>query len=55
MPARDTYHDVVVKALTADGWTITHDPLPLVYGDQDLKDSSRGNSVNKHIINEYAG
>lgn len=36
MPARDTYHDVVVKALTADGWTITHDPLPLVYGDQDL-------------------
>lgn len=36
MPARDSYHDVVVKALTADGWTITHDPLPLVYGDQDL-------------------
>ena len=36
MPARDTYHDAVVKALTADGWTITHDPLQLIYGDQDL-------------------
>jgi hypothetical protein len=36
MPARDTYHEAVVKALIADGWTITHDPLQLVYGDQDL-------------------
>ena len=36
MPARDTYHDAVVHALTADGWTITDDPLSLEYGDRDL-------------------
>jgi len=36
MPARDTYHAAVVKALIAEGWAITHDPLPLTYGDQDL-------------------
>jgi hypothetical protein len=35
MPARDAYHDVVVHALTADGWTITDDPLSLKYGDRD--------------------
>lgn len=32
MPARDMYHDVVKKALINDGWTITHDPLPLQWG-----------------------
>ena len=36
MPARDIYHDVVVQALTADGWTITNDPLYLAYGGRDL-------------------
>lgn len=36
MPARDFYHDTVVHALRADGWTITHDPLPLSYGGRDL-------------------
>jgi XisH protein len=30
------YHAAVVHALTADGWTITHDPLRLTYGDQRL-------------------
>jgi hypothetical protein len=29
MPARNIYHDAVVQALTADGWTITDDPLRL--------------------------
>lgn len=29
MPARDLFHDAVRKALEKDGWTITHDPLPL--------------------------
>ncbi|MEH2371488.1 element excision factor XisH family protein [Nostoc sp.] len=29
MPARDIYHGAVIKALTADGWTITNDPLYL--------------------------
>jgi hypothetical protein len=27
MPARDSYHDTVRRALERDGWTITHDPL----------------------------
>ena len=36
MPAKDLYHNVVVEALKAEGWTVTHDPLPLSYGDQDL-------------------
>ena len=36
MPARNIYHDAVVQALTADGWTITHDPLTLSFGGKDL-------------------
>ena len=36
MPALDKYHDVVVEALVADGWTITADPLTLTWGDRDL-------------------
>src|SRR5499426_215574 len=36
MPAQDIYHDAVVRALTADGWRITHDPLSLSYGGRDL-------------------
>ena len=36
MPRKDVYHDVVIRALTADGWTITHDPLPLAYGGKDV-------------------
>jgi hypothetical protein len=36
LPRRDTYHDILRKALIADGWTITHDPCPLKYGDEDL-------------------
>lgn len=36
MPARDRYHDLVVKALVADGWAITNDPLTLSYGGRDL-------------------
>ena len=36
MPARDFYHDVVLKALTEEGWTITDDPLRLSYGGRNL-------------------
>ena len=36
MPARHIYHDTVVQALTADGWTITDDPLWLSFGGKDL-------------------
>ena len=32
MPAKDIYHDTVKNALIKDGWTITHDPLPLNIG-----------------------
>jgi hypothetical protein len=32
MPARNVYHDAVVDALTADGWTITADPHRLFIG-----------------------
>jgi len=33
---KNIYHDAVIQALTADGWTITDDPLRLTYGDQEL-------------------
>ena len=36
MPAENTYHSAVRSALTADGWTITHDPLTLSFGGRDL-------------------
>ena len=36
MPAQDIYHDAVLRALTADGWMITHDPLSLSYSGRDL-------------------
>ena len=36
MPAKDLYHDAVVRALTADGWVITDDPLRLAFGARDL-------------------
>jgi XisH protein len=36
MPAKNLYHDNVTRALIADGWTITHDPLTLSFGGKDL-------------------
>ena len=36
MPAKNLYHDAVIRALVADGWTITDDPLKLEYGDRNL-------------------
>ncbi len=36
MPARDLYHPHVLDALLRDGWTVTHDPLPLRVGTRDL-------------------
>lgn len=36
MPAKNIYHDAVVRALAADGWTVTHDPLTLSFGGRDL-------------------
>jgi hypothetical protein len=34
--AKNVYHDTVVRALIADGWTITDDPLRISYGGKDL-------------------
>jgi XisH protein len=34
--AKNVYHDAVVNALIADGWTITDDPLQLAFGNRDL-------------------
>lgn len=31
--AKDIIHDAVKNALIKDGWTVTHDPLTLVYED----------------------
>jgi hypothetical protein len=36
MPAKNIYHDSVVHALIADGWTITDDPLRISFGSRDL-------------------
>jgi hypothetical protein len=36
MPARDIYHDHVKRALISDGWTITHDPYTLTFGQKDV-------------------
>lgn len=36
MPAKNVYHDAVVAALVADGWTITDDPLYLTVEDRKL-------------------
>lgn len=36
MPAHDIYHDAVKHALVKDGWTITHDPYTISYGERDV-------------------
>ncbi len=36
MPANDFYHDNVKNALIADGWTITHDPYTLTFGQRNV-------------------
>src|SRR5690348_11989025 len=36
MPARNIHHEAVIRALQADGWTITHDPFLIPYGDRRL-------------------
>ncbi|NJN67565.1 MAG: fatty-acid synthase [Chloroflexaceae bacterium] len=36
MPARDLYHREVKHALIKDGWSITHDPYTLSFGQKDV-------------------
>jgi len=34
MPQRDVYHEAVKQALIDDGWTITHDPYYITFGER---------------------
>jgi hypothetical protein len=36
MPAKDFYHNSVKNALINDGWTITHDPYTITFGQKDV-------------------
>ena len=36
MPARDKFHDLVLRLLVADGWTVTHDPYRISVGRKNL-------------------
>ena len=36
MPRKDIIHEAVKNALRKDGWAITHDPLLLEYGAEDM-------------------
>jgi len=36
VPAPDTYHEVVKHALIKEGWTITHDPYTLTFGQRNV-------------------
>jgi hypothetical protein len=35
--AKDLFHQVVKDALVKDGWSITHDPFPVDYGDVQMQ------------------
>jgi hypothetical protein len=36
MPAKDIYHNNLKNALIKDGWTITHDPYTITYGQRNV-------------------
>ena len=36
MPTRDKFHDLLLRLLVADGWTITHDPYHISIGRKNL-------------------
>ena len=36
MPAPDIYHHIVKNALIKEGWTITHDPYILMFGQRNV-------------------
>jgi hypothetical protein len=36
MPAKDIYHNAFKAALIKGGWTITHDPYTLTFGQKDV-------------------
>jgi len=36
LPAKDIYHENMKKALTKDGWTVTHEQMHLKWGAKDM-------------------
>lgn len=36
MPVKDIYHNTVKKALINDGWSITHDPYTITFGQKNV-------------------
>lgn len=36
MSAKDFYHSIVLRALAADGWIISHDPFTINYGGREV-------------------
>lgn len=34
---KDLFHSIVKEALITDGWAVTHDPLPVSYGDVQMQ------------------
>ncbi len=37
MSRRDVFHAAVRRALEKEGWTITHDPYPLIFGTRNVR------------------
>jgi XisH protein len=35
--AKDLFHNVVKEALSTQGWSVTHDPFPIDYGDVQMQ------------------
>ena len=35
--ARDLFHNIVKESLQTQGWTVTHDPFPIDYGDVQMQ------------------
>lgn len=35
--ARDLFHNIVKESLQSEGWTVTHDPFPIDYGDVQMQ------------------
>jgi len=58
MPAHDTYHASVRNALIKDGWTITHDPYTITFGQRDvfvdLGAIVRYRTIIRELIKEYS-
>jgi len=50
MPAKDIYHDTVIKALIKSGWKITYNPLALKIGQRDLYIDLGAEKTNVGII-----